>query len=694
MATDSEKDRKRLVEEVRALRSKLARLERVEVDQAEQTPPGDILKQSEQFYRSVIEQAAECIALHDLEGRIEVVNPALCESLGYTEQELLGMNVSDIDSNVIAQDHPRRYWDSLPLEKTLSFESELRRKDGTIFPVEIRLRLVEMNGHKHILASSRDITDRKKAEQERLAHLQFLESLDKINRAIQSAGNIDQMMTDVLEAVLSTFDCDRAWLFYPCDPNAPSWKVPMERTKPQYPGAMALGVDIPMQGDVAQVLRTVLKVSGPVKFGPGSEYPLPSQAAERFNYQSQIAMALYPKLHQPWMFGLHQCSYPRTWIPEEERLFQAIGRRIADALTSLLILRDLQQSEQQYRAMFEQAVDSVVLTDSDTGQILEFNDKACQNLDYTRQEFEKLKLSDIEAVESPEEIIWHLDKMAKEGMGVFETRHRTKSGQIRDILVSAKIISIHGSKLAQGIFRDITDQKRATEKLNEYQTKLKSMAVTSLLNEERERLRIARGLHDDIGQKLAIAKLDLLSSLQGDAGHDTAESVKTVCSEIDTMIESVRSLTFELSNPVLAELGLEAAIERHLIREIRKKHDIEFQLNKCERLAQLDEDISMCLFRSVRELLNNVVKHAHAEKVSVSLDKTDGNITIRVNDDGVGFDPIAVASNINAGGGFGLFSVREQLESFEGKLKVESRAGRGSSFTITVPLPQKTDKTA
>ncbi len=532
------------------------------------------------------------------------------------------------------------------------------------------------------------------AEQERLAHLQFLESLDKINRAIQSAGNIDQMMTDVLDTVLSIFDCDRAWLFYPCDSNAPSWKVPMERTKPQYPGAMALGVEITMQQDVAQVLRTVLKVPGPVKFGPGSEYPLPAQAAEQFTYQSQIAMALYPKLHQPWMFGLHQCSYPRVWNSQEERLFQAIGRRIADALTSLLILRDLQQSEQQYRAMFEQAVDSVVLTDSDTGQILEFNDKACQNLDYTRQEFEKLKLSDIEAVELPEEIIRHLDKMAKEGMDVFETRHRTKSGQIRDILVSAKIISIHGSKLAQGIFRDITDQKRATEKLNEYQTKLKSMAVTSLLNEERERLRIARGLHDDIGQKLAVAKLDLLSSLQGGVSPDTAESVKTVCSEIEVMIKSVRSLTFELSNPVLTELGLEAALERHLAKEVRDKHGIEFELNKSGQIDLSDEDMSMGLFRSVRELVNNVIKHAHAEKVTVNFGQTNGSIFITVSDDGVGFDSVAVTSKIDDKGSFGLFSVREQVESFSGQLKIESEPGRGSSFTIIVPLPRKSDTTA
>jgi len=159
------------------------------------------------------------------------------------------------------------------------------------------------------------------------------------------------------------------------------------------------------------------------------------------------------------------------------------------------------------------------------------------------------------------------------------------------------------------------------------------------------------------------------------------------------MIENVRSLTFELSNPVLSELGLEAAIERHLAREFRDKHGIEFRLDTCGLLNQLDEDIRMCLFRSVRELLNNVVKHSQAQKVGISLDKTNENIIIIVRDDGDGFDPSEVNSKINAGVGFGLFSIREQLESFTGNLKVESRPGCGSCFTITIPLPGKTDGT-
>jgi len=248
------------------------------------------------------------------------------------------------------------------------------------------------------------------------------------------------------------------------------------------------------------------------------------------------------------------------------------------------------------------------------------------------------------------------------------------------------------NRMAEILNIDMARRKKAEEKLRDYHAKLKSLAKASWLTEERERRRISHGLHDDIGQKLAVAKLDLLSSLQGDISPETAESIKKVCSEIEIVIGSVRSFTFELSNPVLTELGLEAAIERHLSGEIRNKHGIKFELNKCGQLARLDEDISMCLFRSTRELLNNVVRHSHAKNVTVSVDKTEEDIIITVSDDGVGFDPEAISSKIDDKGGFGLFSIREQVESFSGQLKIESKPGHGSKFTIIMPLPGQQNK--
>lgn len=198
-----------------------------------------------------------------------------------------------------------------------------------------------------ITGVSFDISKWKAAESEHQVHLWFLESLDKVNRAMQGTNDLEQMMSNLLDTLLSIFDCDRAWLVYPCDPAAATWQLMMERTRPEYPGAIPIATKLPLDPVGSAVFQIVRNAHRPVQFGPNSEYPVPQEVVEGFQVQSFIANALYPKVGKPWSFGLHQCAYPRTWTQEEERLLQEIGRRLADSLTSLLSFRTLRQSEQR-----------------------------------------------------------------------------------------------------------------------------------------------------------------------------------------------------------------------------------------------------------------------------------------------------------------------------------------------------------
>jgi signal transduction histidine kinase len=184
------------------------------------------------------------------------------------------------------------------------------------------------------------------------AQMWFLESLDRIDRAMQGISDLDLTMGDVLDTVLATFSCDRAWLIYPCDPDAFTpgdgdvlHQVLVERTRPEYPGAKALGADILSDPEAVGVIQVALESNGPARFGPETSHAVPAQLAERFAVKSIIAMAVYPKLDKPYLFGLHQCSRRRVWTLQEERLFHEIGRRLADALDTVLMFRDLRESE-------------------------------------------------------------------------------------------------------------------------------------------------------------------------------------------------------------------------------------------------------------------------------------------------------------------------------------------------------------
>ena len=213
--------------------------------------------------------------------------------------------------------------------------------DRTDFPTEIDQLLLSLAAN-HAAAAFQSA--RLKEHQ---AQLRFLENLDRIDRAIQGRSDLDRVLRDVLDVVLSTFECDRAWLVYPCDPDADSLRIRMERTRPGHVGALGADELISNDADSASVSRIVLDESGPARFGPGSDWVLPRRLAERFDIKSMIGMAVCPQVDKPYLFALHQCSHARSWTPAEGRLFHEIGRRLADALDTLLMLHDLRESERK-----------------------------------------------------------------------------------------------------------------------------------------------------------------------------------------------------------------------------------------------------------------------------------------------------------------------------------------------------------
>jgi len=225
-------------------------------------------------------------------------------------------------------------------------------------------------------------TSRKQIEQENLAHLKYFESMDRVNRALQGKNDLEQVMKDVLDILLSVFDCDRAWLVYPCDPNATTWQTLMVRTRPEYPGVLPIGVDLPLESVEATVFRILREATGPVKFGPKAEHQVPLEIANTFRVQSFIAIAIYPRVGKPWSFGLHQCSYARVWSLEEERLFQEVSRRLSDTLTSLLSYRNLQKSEKEIKQLIDASPVAMVISSGIEERVEMVNNKFVELFGY------------------------------------------------------------------------------------------------------------------------------------------------------------------------------------------------------------------------------------------------------------------------------------------------------------------------
>jgi PAS domain S-box-containing protein len=302
-----------------------------------------------------LDRVQEAAFLTDVEdgARFLYANAEASRLLGYSREELLRMSIPDIDPDYTLERLHREFRGKL---HPITHESRHKCKDGRIFPVEIKSNSFEYDGKHYNVCFVSDISERKRQEARRLAHLRYFECMDRVNRAIQGAACSERMMESVLDATLAAFDCDRAWIVSPHGPRAL-----VERTKPDYPGALEL--ECPFDETSVQ---TMLQAGGPVQFQENEGW-LAADLAKRLGIKSQISMAICPEGSKPWLFSLHQCSAKRIWTPAEEGLFQEIGRRLGDALTGLLTHRGLRESEQKYREVFDNVSDALTLYDVAAG---------------------------------------------------------------------------------------------------------------------------------------------------------------------------------------------------------------------------------------------------------------------------------------------------------------------------------------
>ncbi|HVP06573.1 MAG TPA: sensor histidine kinase, partial [Candidatus Acidoferrum sp.] len=253
-------------------------------------------------------------------------------------------------------------------------------------------------------------------------------------------------------------------------------------------------------------------------------------------------------------------------------------------------------------------------------------------------------------------------------------------------LVDARTAELRQANAA--LESQIAEYRKAELRIARYQMQLRRLASELSLAEARERRTIASDLHDHIGQALAFIKMNV-SQFRGDAIFCGFEDrIDQILSLLNQTIQYTRNLTFEISPPILYELGLQAALE-WLGDQFQKKQNMPVEIVTAHQLDKCDDDIQVTLFKSVQELLTNAVKHAHAGRVKVLIDRNEREIQIVVTDDGCGFDTSILDADATNRDVFGLFNIRERLNYFGGRMNVVSGPGRGTEVTLLAPCGGK-----
>jgi PAS domain S-box-containing protein len=411
------------------------------------------------------------------------------------------------------------------------------------------------------------------------AYVWFLESLDAVHRALQGTSDLGATLDAALGVVLEVFGCDRAWLL---EADAETWTPTMERTRPEYPGGLSLGVRHPFTADTAEMHERVL----------GSDWCVPYEAEDIASIalptdvvppRAVLAMAIRPKVGRPWIFGMHQCSYARTWSSEEERLFVEIGHRLADALTSLIAYQDVRESARKLAQAGRVARLGYWERDVSTSEV-SYSDGSYEILGL-KPGLQALAPAELAERLHPEDRHLMLDayEQAIAGGPRYSVDYRVPhpGGEIRYVHSEADVTwDADGRPLRMfGVMQDITARKEAEERLIGYRDSLERLAreqealrrVATLVAHATSPEEIFASVTEEAGRLLGV---DLAVLARYDAGTETIVAGWSASGDLEGIGRStalggrnVSTIVHETGRPVRIEDYRESTGE---IAEVRR----------------------------------------------------------------------------------------------------------------------------
>lgn len=264
----------------------------------------------------------------------------------------------------------------------------------------------------------------------------------------------------------------------------------------------------------------------------------------------------------------------------------------------------------------------------------------------------------------------------------FVNRCITKKGDYRYLSWSS--FPLESEKKIFTIARDITQIIEKEEEIKSYQKSLQDLTTEFTIAEERQRREIASSIHDNLSQSLVVAKMKLSALTNESMVGDHADTIRKVVGHISDALESSRDITYNLSPPVLYELGLKEAI-LWLAGKTAEEYNLKIETKLDIGDISLSDDILILIFRTVREILFNTVKHADASLALIEMRKTEGRLFTRISDNGCGFDVGSAGKQVMKKG-FGLFAVKERIKNLRGDLSINSEQGKGTVVEFYLPL--------
>jgi PAS domain S-box-containing protein len=595
------------------------------------------LRKSEERYRAVVEYQTELICRSTLEGMITFVNEAYCRYFGKTRDELIGQSYLPF---IPCEDHEelKTHIAGLSKENPVAvIENRVIAPGGAIRWQQWTNRALfdEQGRIAELQSIGRDITDRKAAEEK------LSESEEKYRLLIE---NVNESIVVAQDGVLKFVNSKATKLL------GYSKEELLSRSFTEF---------------IHPDDREMVSVNY-AKRMKGEEVP------ENYSFRVGTKTGVIK-----WM-EISVVLF--TW---EDR--PATLNFLVDITERVHAENALKESENLYRTIFETTGTAIAIDDADT-TILLANIEYEKLTGYSKEELEGRKswTEFVEKGDMDSILRYHRLRRTEHDAAPrnYEFRLIDRRGNIKYIYATASLIP--GTNRSLGSLLDITERKKAEEELKKSHEQLRNFAKRLAEAEEIERQKIARELHDQVGQNLTALGINL-SILRNQLPDTSTGQINARLNDSMGLLEEtakrIRDVMSDLRPSVLDDYGLMAAI-RWFSERISKRTGLIIHVEDQDTKVGLSSETEITLFRIAQELLTNITKHAKATEVSIRLDSMDGKVQFVIIDNGVGFD--ATALNQIGEATWGLLNVRERAEAIDGILTIESSPGQGTRVVIEV----------
>jgi PAS domain S-box-containing protein len=585
------------------------------------------LRLSEAKFATAFRASPHAMTISSLrDGRFIDVNASFERQSGYSREEILGKTLLEIGMWVDSADFAGIMADSLKRKKVVGRKARLRTKSGRVVHALYSVEVIDIGGEPCALVAGEDVTERL-----------------EIERALRESESKFRLVADTVTSAIWLLQ-DRRFIYF---------NKEFERIT-GYTREEILSMDpwelVDPEFRAENLARAQARLTGE---------PVPSR----------------------YQFAVLTKNGEKRWLDFSAALTEFNGK--PTILASALDITPTRRAEQELKehAMYMDALISNVplgIVSKDENQLVRFCNPAFEHMFlYTQAEIQGKNLDSLIASHDRGEAIQLSDVVRDGGVVHTTARRRRKDGTFIDVeLHGVKVFSGNSFVGAFAIYQDITERRRSEEKLITLRNRLARA-------QEEERARIARDLHDDAGQRLALLSIDLeqLKQVSMKLKSSLTQQLEALVKAASEITSDVHNVSRRLHPSQVDLLGLPSALS-NFCKDFAAHNGMEIVFVDSGMSQKPPQDAALCLFRVAQEAIRNVQKHSGTRNANVRLDEISGSLRLRVSDQGEGFNP----DSVDFVQGLGLLSMEERLHSLGGELFIHSRGGGGTCIEACVPL--------